>query len=395
MSIVTVIFTAIAGFDLVWLVWADRQLRASTAGRWRTLGRIAAGVFAVFQLAWLFFAVINPRAGHGHVPAGPVWTVAAVYIWGMVVLPLVLATMVIFSIAKPVARRTLKVDLSRRRWLQRSLVAAGPVLTAAGAGTATAQLGNFRIRRQTLVIPSLPKNLDGLRITQVSDLHLGRWTMPGSVDRLVSAVNSLGHDLIVFTGDLIDWSLADLPTGIQMLRRFEPRQGMAIIEGNHDLFQSADQFDDRMKSAGLPLLVDESATFGVRGERVQMLGMRWGNRTGDRRLISPQSWSSSLHDVLLPMRTPGAFPILLAHHPHVFDLAAAAGLPLTLSGHTHGGQLNLTREIGMGHVFYRYWSGPYEKLGGKLFVNNGVGNWFPLRINAPAEIVELTLRRGE
>jgi predicted MPP superfamily phosphohydrolase len=395
MSIVTVIFTAIVVFDLVWLLWADRQLRSSTTGRTRTITRVAATVFALGQIAWLFFALYNPRAAHGRVSTGPVWTVAAVYIWGLLVLPLTLVAIVIFSIAKPVVRRAAKVDLSRRRWLQRSLVAAGPLMTAAGVGTAIAQLGHFRVRRQTLVVPSLPPGLDGLRITQVSDLHLGRWTMPGSVDRLISAVNSLDHDLIVFTGDLIDWALADLPTGIDMLRQFEPRRGMAIIEGNHDLFQNADQFDARMKAAGLPLLVDESATFTVRGQAVQFLGMRWGNRTGDRRLISPQSWASSLHEVLLPMRSPAAFPILLAHHPHVFDLAAAAGLPLTLSGHTHGGQLNLTREIGMGHAFYRYWSGQYQKAGSTLFVNNGVGNWFPLRINAPAEIVVLTLRRAD
>jgi predicted MPP superfamily phosphohydrolase len=88
-----------------------------------------------------------------------------------------------------------------------------------------------------------------------------------------------------------------------------------------------------------------------------------------------------------------AFRILLAHHPHAFDPAAAAGIPLTLSGHTHGGQLMLTTNWGCGRV-YKYWSGLYEQSGAKLVVSNGVGNWFPLRINAPAEIVHLTLRHG-
>ena len=81
----------------------------------------------------------------------------------------------------------------------------------------------------------------------------------------------------------------------------------------------------------------------------------------------------------------------MAHHPHAFDPAAAAGLPLVLSGHTHGGQLNLSDRVGFGPLFYRYWSGRYAKPGSRLVVSNGVGNWFPLRVRAPAEIIHLTL----
>src|SRR2546421_5506017 len=93
------------------------------------------------------------------------------------------------------------------------------------------------------------------------------------------------------------------------------------------------------------------------------------------------------------LRNRDQFQILLAHHPHAFDPAAAAGIPLTLSGHTHGGQLMLNERLGAGPVMFRYWSGLYRKPDGNaLFVSNGVGNWFPLRLHAPAEIVHLTLR---
>jgi hypothetical protein len=95
---------------------------------------------------------------------------------------------------------------------------------------------------------------------------------------------------------------------------------------------------------------------------------------------------------LLPQRDPAAFGILIAHHPHAFDWAAEAGIPLTLCGHTHGGQLMLSPNFGVGPLLFRYWSGLYEKGSSKLIVSNGVGNWFPLRINAPAEIVHITLR---
>ena len=99
-------------------------------------------------------------------------------------------------------------------------------------------------------------------------------------------------------------------------------------------------------------------------------------------------------DQVAALRDPAAFPILLAHHPHAFDRAAELGFPLTLAGHTHGGQLMVTPEFGAGPAMFRYWSGLYQKAGRALVVSNGTGNWFPLRVNAPAEIIHLTLRKG-
>jgi predicted MPP superfamily phosphohydrolase len=93
-------------------------------------------------------------------------------------------------------------------------------------------------------------------------------------------------------------------------------------------------------------------------------------------------------------RDPKAYPILLAHHPHAFDAAADARLPLTLSGHTHGGQLAINRDINAGNVLFRYVSGLYQHGDCKLLVSNGTGNWFPLRVGAPAEIIEITLTRA-
>ena len=95
---------------------------------------------------------------------------------------------------------------------------------------------------------------------------------------------------------------------------------------------------------------------------------------------------------LMRQRQPDAFPILLTHHPHAFDAAVKAALPLTLAGHTHGGQWMFDRQHGLGPALFRYWSGLYTRGHSQMIISNGVGNWLPLRINAPAEIVHLTLR---
>jgi predicted MPP superfamily phosphohydrolase len=136
-------------------------------------------------------------------------------------------------------------------------------------------------------------------------------------------------------------------------------------------------------------LLDQSTIINVRGFPVQLLGLSWTRIHGDGR----DAAIAVAVKKLLEQREAGAFPILMAHHPHAFDAAANAGLPLTLSGHTHGGQLMLNEQLGFGPALFRYWSGLYERDQSKLIVSNGVGNWFPLRVNAAAEIVHLTLRR--
>ena len=141
-------------------------------------------------------------------------------------------------------------------------------------------------------------------------------------------------------------------------------------------------------------------TTSIRGQDVQLLGLRWGSpsftatRAPSRSADRGDAAIAASFDVVRPLIRPHAFPILLAHHPHAFDVAAAAGVPLTLAGHTHGGQLMLTPNIGFGPMMYRYWTGLYRKGDNALVVSNGVGNWFPLRTSAPAEIVHITLRRA-
>jgi predicted MPP superfamily phosphohydrolase len=163
-----------------------------------------------------------------------------------------------------------------------------------------------------------------------------------------------------------------------------------MIEGNHDLFEDGGEFQRRVKAAGVPFLVNESAVANVRGYPVQLFGMGWiggGVQQFDR-------IAGARMRLMMKQRQPDAFPILLAHHPHAFDSAFKADVPLTLSGHTHGGFWMVNSQRGVGPAVFRYWSGLYARGRSRLIVSNGIGNWNvppPVRINAPAEIVHITL----
>lgn len=265
------------------------------------------------------------------------------------------------------------------------LLLAGFPLVLALVLTAVAvwQLGRFRINRLTVTIPNLPAALRGLTLVHLSDLHIGKLTRGKVLQKMVVAVNQLNPDLILATGDLINISLEDLPVALDLLGSLKSRHGLFLCEGNHDLIESRSGFETAAKASGLAFLFNEQAAVTIQGERVRILGLSWGE--------AMKAPSEIVHR-LLAEGPAGAFTILLAHHPDAFDAAAEAGIPLTLAGHTHGGQLMLRPKIGFGPWLYRYWSGLYQRGESRLVVSNGAGNWFPLRINVPAEIIHLTLR---
>jgi uncharacterized protein len=402
MSIITAIIPALIVLDLLWWFTADRLLRE--AG-WRARARLLHSLFFGFQLAALI-AVIASRQSElwDHLPR---FVTTAVYLWHLLILPLVLpftavagiVTLLRWVIRKIRGRETPKAPvvhsgMSRRTFLAATAAFTPQLFTVGLTAIALRQLEQFRVRRLTIAIRELPPALEGLTIAHVSDMHAGRFTRSAVLREMTAAVNDLRSELILVTGDLINGALHEIPEGIDAIRRLDARSGVFMIEGNHDLFQGRAAFESQVKASGIPLMVNETTQLTVRGHPLQLLGLRWGGPVFRRRSGYDDDTIAASFAELLPFRDPEAFPILLAHHPHAFDPAAAAQLPLTLSGHTHGGQLMLNAEMGFGPMMFRYWSGHYRRGDSHLIVSNGVGNWFPLRTRAPAEVIHLTLRRA-
>ena len=391
------IFTIIGlmvSLDIIWWIVFARLTNHGVA-------RVVVSIF-MFAMILGLIAIIAARMSRGDWDRTiPKFAVSAIFIWhfiglgllaiiGVVLIPILLGQKILSHRASArIETRAESSAWNRRDFLRFTGAMLPPVFTFGLTGIAMAQLNNVRVRRFVLPIADLPKELDAITIAQVSDIHVGRFTKGEVLQKTVRVVNEMRADLVLLTGDLINDALADLNTGLEIARQMESRFGVAIIEGNHDLIENPREFETRVKASGIPFLLDESTTVNVRGFPVQLLGLRWTRVHGEGRDAAIGAEVKKL----LEQRTTDAFPILLAHHPHAFDAAAEAQLPLTLSGHTHGGQLMVNEQLGFGPAMFRYWSGLYERGPSKLIVSNGVGNWFPLRVNAPAEIVHLTLRR--
>jgi uncharacterized protein len=327
--------------------------------------------------------------------AMPRWMLVAAFVWHFIGLPIAVATLIIrgkvilFRSAVRLFRRRPKsivvADepaaetaelLSRRMFFMRSLALTPP------------------LNHLTIPVRSLPSAIDGLTIAHISDTHIGQFTLASKLKRIADATNDLDVDLVLQTGDLINHDQDDLTVAGEFIRALRGRHGQFLCEGNHDLIQGRAGFERFVESSGLPFLINDARTIRVNGAEVQIMGLPWVRAARRTQQGQTDRLIADAVEILNQRRRPDAFAILLAHHPHAFDAAAGCEIPLTLSGHTHGGQLHLSKNIGFGPLMYRYWTGHYQNQDRHLVVSNGTGNWFPLRINVPAEILHITLKKA-
>lgn len=282
-------------------------------------------------------------------------------------------------------RRPTKADLARRAFLQRAFVTAPLIITGASSAVGAFQAGRFQINRHRLSLPDWPHDLRGLTITHLSDFHVGRFFRPRHLEPVILAANGLDSDLMVVTGDIVDLSLDVLGVTIDALCELRSRYGVYLVLGNHDLIDDGPTLIREVRAAGLDLLIDQCRRIEIGSQHVDLLGLDWDRGRYDWHVGKAMEGAA------------GEIPrVALSHHPHGFDALADAGVVLTLAGHTHGGQIMFTSPerpdpIGIGSLVFRYPRGFYRRGKATLFVNAGVGNWFPLRVNAPAEIVQLQI----
>lgn len=225
-----------------------------------------------------------------------------------------------------------------------------------------------------------PAAFDGLRIAHLSDIHFGHLLGEERLMQAVDAVRAVKADLIAITGDLVDLSAAEAPLLFERLALLKAQLGVFVVLGNHDHLDHPRQIVKCAREAGLTALVDES--------------IRAGGRDG--LLVAGIDWSKSIPGCADRLRKCGAgrADLFLAHNPKAFVAAEERGIPLTLSGHTHGGQVARRGNRRHNLVFtQRLSAGHYQRDDAHLYVTNGVGAWFPLRVNCPPEIAVIEMRK--
>ncbi|WP_019904824.1 metallophosphoesterase [Methylobacterium sp. 77] len=238
----------------------------------------------------------------------------------------------------------------------------------------------------TVEIENLPAGFDGYTLLQLTDLHLSRLFPAGWARQVVERSTALGVDLIVVTGDLIDGSLAARRADVEPLRELCAPDGVWVIPGNHEYFFEYAAWMRHYADLGMSVL-ENRHTVLRRGEDAVVLA-------GVTDLSASHSGQPA-HDLdaALMGAPAGATIILLDHQPRDAGRAAARGVALQLSGHTHGGMIwgldRLVARANNGFVSGAYAVGPMT-----LYVNNGTGLWpgFALRLGPSSELTRITLR---
>jgi predicted MPP superfamily phosphohydrolase len=278
-------------------------------------------------------------------------------------------------------------EIPRREALRR-LAVGGVLGVGATASAYGVLLGRhaYEVNEIPMPIPGLPRSLDGLRLVQLSDVHVGTYVGDYELVRGLGLVRDARPDMIVMTGDLVDHDAryaTRLGQFVRTLADLEPRFGLHAIPGNHDYYAGVDTVLAAARAAGANVLVNGHTSIGDAGGRFALLGVDdvWARRDG---LGVGPDLDAALRDV------PGEqAKILLCHNP-VFFPEARGRVALQLSGHTHGGQVNLG--FRPADLVLPYVHGEYVEEGSRLYVNRGFGTAGPpSRVDAPPEVTVVVL----
>jgi predicted MPP superfamily phosphohydrolase len=280
--------------------------------------------------------------------------------------------------------------ISRRSFLKSSASAAfgGLAVSPVFAATygALVEARDLKIEELELAFPALPEGLDGLRVVQISDIHSRVYTPKEVIERVVQVANSLQPDLLFITGDFVSDSKRYIDPCAEALRQAEARYGKFGCLGNHDYYVGALDVRMAMAEAGITMLVNDGIEVEIAGERLNIAAV-------------DDLWTGQpdVHRALKRIRR-DHFTLMMNHNPNYFPFIAEQDVELTLSGHTHGGQINLSvlgLPLDLTRLSTPYVRGLFNIRRSKLYVNRGIGvTGPPIRFNSPPEITLIRLVRS-
>jgi predicted MPP superfamily phosphohydrolase len=364
-----IVIAAISFAALVVLAGWSRELRPPAR-------RIAQAVILISLLFVASFALLGTVRVSRLVPAVVVGWVRCIGLFaavGSVWLAVVFLAVRLVPARTPGRRRVLKA-------------AAGAALAAPAGLAAFAILhrNDLRFHEVDVRIPSLPPDLDGLRIAQLTDIHLSTFVPESLLEAAVGMANDARPHLTLVTGDLVTTKGDPLDNCLRCLRVLRADAGVFGCMGNHEIYAEAERYlETAAERTGIRFLRSDAQLLRFGSAGLNLAGVDY-QRRGNPYLPHAES-----------LIAPGALNVLLSHNPDVFPVAAQKGFDLTISGHTHGGQVTFEMvhpALNIARFTTPWVHGLYEKNGRSIWVSRGIGTiGVPARLGAPPEIVCLRL----
>ncbi len=281
---------------------------------------------------------------------------------------------------------TKRVKLSTR--INEYVASDAPIRKFAGTWSKKAQLAmdeanSLSLEHVEIYLKRLPPQLDGFKIIQLSDTHHSPLTTLEHIKRAVKVANRLKPDMFLLTGDYVSHEREYIAPVAAVLGKLKAKHGIHACLGNHDHWTDADLVTHLFRGEGINMLINE--------------GFRFETRKGSFWLAGVDDHMAGKTDLTAALR--GSFPdemkLLLAHNPVIFRESARSGVDLTLSGHTHGGQIRL-RDTEKNIIPRRRKAGLHSRKDSQIYITRGIGTVVvPMRYQCPPEISLLELRCAE
>lgn len=272
----------------------------------------------------------------------------------------------------------------RRRALLRTSVSALAAAPAVALGFGIITRKELTVREVAMKFANLPQDLRGLRLVQLSDIHMSPFYAAVDLARAVDAANGLRADVMLVTGDLITDGWDPLDRCLQELTRLRAAHGIWGCMGNHE---------QRAKVQGYT--AKKGRELGIRFLRQEGEMLRFGDAKLNLVGVDHQKRNLPYLQHTAGLVVPHEFNVLLSHNPDVFPVAEKQGFQLTISGHTHGGQINLGllgNNYNVVDLITPFTKGAYHINQSSLYVNSGLGTiGVPVRLGSPSEVTLITL----
>ncbi|MBI5375650.1 MAG: metallophosphoesterase [Candidatus Schekmanbacteria bacterium] len=281
------------------------------------------------------------------------------------------------------AENEIYTDPSRRNFLSiagKSIVAAPVALSCYGVFIGKQ---NYITREVNINIPGLPMELQRLKIVQISDIHCGIFMGEAEIRKWINILESLKPDILLVTGDFVGTSNDSVEycaAGLKYLRSMMP---IYACLGNHDYYGNEKDLIGAISNSGVNILRNSSDTIAFKGADLNICGV--------------EDMMNSDPDLAIAVKKidDTKATILMSHNPNYFKEAKKHGIDLTISGHTHGGQVDINLAglyLSPAQLITKYVKGHFIENGCNLYVNAGIGTiGFPLRLNVPPEITVFKL----